>query len=187
MTTSSRDDASGADATLSLSFAADTEPMRRALDDLGRLGDRFAQRMTTAFEAVVVGGKDLDDVLRSLVLSMSDMALDQALKPFTQALGSGFGTLLSGGATGLPQLFAADGAIAAPLGLSGLSQSLPPGLGAAGSPAAALSGSASPVVAAGGPVVTFNVQTPDVAGFRRSETQIAALMSRTLGSGQRNL
>jgi lambda family phage tail tape measure protein len=34
--------------------------------------------------------------------------------------------------------------------------------------------------------VTINVSTPDTAGFRRSQAQIAAEMSRLLGRGARN-
>jgi hypothetical protein len=34
--------------------------------------------------------------------------------------------------------------------------------------------------------VTFNIQTPDVAGFQRSQSQIAAQVSRALARGQRN-
>jgi phage-related minor tail protein len=41
---------------------------------------------------------------------------------------------------------------------------------------------------AGGAInVTFNVATPDVEGFRRSETQLAALLARAVAQGQRNL
>jgi phage-related minor tail protein len=35
--------------------------------------------------------------------------------------------------------------------------------------------------------VTFNVATPDVDSFRRSETQLAAMLARAVSSGQRNL
>jgi phage-related minor tail protein len=35
--------------------------------------------------------------------------------------------------------------------------------------------------------VTFNIQTPDVAGFHRSQSQIAAQMQRLLATGQRNV
>ena len=35
--------------------------------------------------------------------------------------------------------------------------------------------------------ITVNVATPDVEGFRRSQSQIAALLSRTVSQGQRNL
>ena len=39
----------------------------------------------------------------------------------------------------------------------------------------------------GGPVqVVMNITTPDVQGFARSQTQIAAQMSRALARGQRN-
>ncbi len=33
--------------------------------------------------------------------------------------------------------------------------------------------------------VVMNISTPDVQGFRRSQSQIAAQMGRVLGSGQR--
>ena len=39
----------------------------------------------------------------------------------------------------------------------------------------------------GGPVnVVMHITTPDVAGFQRSQSQIAADMARALGRGQRN-
>jgi phage-related minor tail protein len=39
----------------------------------------------------------------------------------------------------------------------------------------------------GGPVqVVMNITTPDAQGFARSQTQIAAQMSRALARGQRN-
>ena len=39
----------------------------------------------------------------------------------------------------------------------------------------------------GGIHVTFNVTTPDAESFRRSETQLAALLARAVSQGQRNL
>ena len=39
----------------------------------------------------------------------------------------------------------------------------------------------------GGINVTFNVTTPDADSFRRSETQLAALLARAVAQGQRNL
>ena len=35
--------------------------------------------------------------------------------------------------------------------------------------------------------ITFNVTTPDVEGFRRSESQVTAMLARAVGQGQRNL
>ncbi len=40
---------------------------------------------------------------------------------------------------------------------------------------------------AGGPMVTINVTTPDAESFRRSETQVAAMITRAVSLGQRNL
>jgi phage-related minor tail protein len=40
---------------------------------------------------------------------------------------------------------------------------------------------------AGGPMVTINVTTPDAESFRRSETQVAAMLARAVSLGQRNL
>lgn len=37
------------------------------------------------------------------------------------------------------------------------------------------------------PSVVFNVRTPDAASFLKSQSQIAAMMSRALAKGQRNL
>ena len=39
----------------------------------------------------------------------------------------------------------------------------------------------------GGMNVTFNVTTPDAESFRRSETQVAAMLARAVSLGQRNL
>jgi phage-related minor tail protein len=39
----------------------------------------------------------------------------------------------------------------------------------------------------GGVAVTFNVTTPDADSFRRSESQVAAMLARAVALGQRNL
>lgn len=146
------------------STSGDVEELERSMAELERVGERFAAKMIDAFEAVAIRGKSLDGVFRSLALSLSDMALDAALKPFQSALGNMFAQGFSG--------------FAAPSGLAGLVA------GAATSPAAP----AGAAMAASNPLsVVFNVATPDVQGFRQSQGQIAAMMSRTVGSGQRNL
>ena len=50
-----------------------------------------------------------------------------------------------------------------------------------------LEGELRDAVAEGGINVTFNVTTPDLESFRRSETQLAALLARAVAQGQRNL
>jgi hypothetical protein len=50
------------------------------------------------------------------------------------------------------------------------------------------SGSIAPNGALGGGAqVTLNVSTPDAKSFLKSESQVAALLSRALAKGQRNL
>lgn len=141
--------------------SADAKDLERSMAELERVGERFAAKMIDAFEAVAIRGKSLDGVFRSLALSLSDMALDAALKPFQSALGNMFAQGFSG--------------FAAPSGLAGLVTGAVPT-------------AAAPAIAASNPLsVVFNVATPDVQGFRQSQGQIAAMMSRTVGSGQRNL
>ncbi len=70
--------------------STDVKDLERSMAELERVGERFAAKMIDAFEAVAIRGKSLDGVFRSLALSLSDMALDAALKPFQSALGNMF-------------------------------------------------------------------------------------------------
>ena len=56
----------------------------------------FARAMTQAFTQSVVGGKQFDDVLKSLALRISSMAVTAAFKPLASGLASGLGQLFSG-------------------------------------------------------------------------------------------
>lgn len=62
--------------------------------------------------------------------------------------------------------------------VSGLFANLAPALSNGASAAAAPT---SP------PRITFNVNSPDVAGFGKSQAQIAAMLARAVGRGQRGL
>jgi hypothetical protein len=146
---------------------ASANELRQSLADLERVGDRFAAKMITAFEAIAIRGRSLDSVFRSLALSLSDMALDAALKPFQSALGGLFGQGFTG--------------FAAPSGLGGLFS------GEASSSLGGASAGASPPPASAPLNVTFNVSTPNADSFRQSEGQLAAMLARTVGAGQRNL
>ena len=57
--------------------------------DLELGANRFAQSMTSAFAISVTGGRQFDDVLKSLALRLSDLSVRLALRPVTNALGSG--------------------------------------------------------------------------------------------------
>jgi phage-related minor tail protein len=66
------------------------------------------------------------------------------------------------------------------MGEAGPEAILPLARGADGRLGVASGGGAGPVH------VTMNITTPDVQGFRRSQSQVAAEMGRALARGQRN-
>jgi phage-related minor tail protein len=187
--------------TRTLRVSLDTSQSLRALDDLERLGRRFSDTLTRAFVDLAVKGKGLDEVLRSLALSLSQLVLKAALRPLTDALGGLFANLASGGLgfakggvvqNALPVPFAQGGIVNSPiafplaggrLGLAGergAEAILPLARGADGRLGVAAQG--------GGSVsVTLNVTTPDAESFRRSESQLAAMVARAVALGQRNL
>lgn len=150
----------------------------------GQLGNQFGRALGTAFAGLAVQGKSLNQVLSTLALSLSRMAVSAAFKPLEQALGGAFNSLLLA-----PALFSAQGQVAAPavfpisLG-SNLAASATLGAGAASFTG---DGSRARVASAGFPSIVFNIQTPDTESFRRSETQIAAMLARAVSQGQRNL
>ena len=148
-----------------------TAPLRTELRELEGLADSFGRAMTTAFRRSVVDGKQLDDVLRSLALSLSSRALSSALAPIGQGIGSLFSGLFGG---------ARFGGGAALSGAASLSS------GGAMSPArsAAPSGASA---GRGGLKVVFNVTTPDAQSFRRAEGEVAAMLARAVARGQRGL
>jgi hypothetical protein len=45
----------------------------------------------------------------------------------------------------------------------------------------------SPMRGSGGVHVTVNISTPDVQGFRQSQSQVAAMLTKAVARGQRNL
>ena len=180
---------------------ADTTEFMRSLAEANSLGRQFSRTMVGAFESVAIKGKTLGDVLKQVALRLSELVLKAALRPLEQGLGNMFNGLLSGGFAfakgaafqqGLPVPFAQGGVISSPIsfplangrlgvaGERGAEAILPLSRGPDGRLGIAARG-------AGGPMVTINVTTPDAESFRRSETQVAAMLARAVGLGQRNL
>lgn len=189
-------------ASLSVHIGADTTEARQKLKDLERLGSAFGRQMTGAFERAIFKGDSFGDTLRNLALDLSRLTLRSALGPLTGALGGGLAGLIggltpfaNGGVVGspMPKPFARGGVIASPV-------AFPLGGGHAG-----LAGEAGPEAilplargsdgrlgvrsdGGGGRVtITMNISTPDAESFRRSETQIGAMLSRAVSRGQRNM
>lgn len=180
---------------------ADTSLLRKQLADTTRLGSQFASSLTNAFVGLTLEGRAFGDVLRSLALSLSELTLRAAFKPLESALGSIFNQVFAGGfgfsqggtlARGTPVPFAAGGIVSSPVGFPlsggrigvagerGAEAILPLARGPDGRLGVRTQGARSLAV-------TVNIQTADVESFRRSETQVAAMLSRAIGSGQRNL
>jgi hypothetical protein len=154
--------------------AADAGPLRAELRELEGLADGFGRAMTTAFRRSVVDGRALEDVLRSLALSLSSRALNQALAP----IGQGIGSLLSGALGDLSRgARFGGGAFAGPAPFAN---------GGASAPEPFLAGARSDGAQRGVNVV-FNVTTPDAQSFRRAEVEVSAMLARAVARGQRGL
>lgn len=186
-------------------FALDSERALRSVSTelrrATREGRDFGNALGNAFEGIALKGRSLSDTLRKLALDISRMALDRAVKTITGAVSGGLGHLLGGvipSANGnaisdgrvLP--FAKGGVVSSPVlfplrggaglaGEAGAEVILPLQRGADGRLGVAAQGGSAPVN------ITFNVTATDAASFRRSESQIAAMLSRASARGNRNL
>lgn len=184
-------------------LASATEPLKAAMRDLEGLADGFGRAMTTAFKRSVIDGKRLEDVLKSLALSLSGKALNAALAPIERGLSGLFSGLLGGlfGKLGFARggvlgpgvtPFAQGGVVASPsyfpmrgrvglMGEAGPEAILPLARGPDGRLGVRAGGGGS------GVNVTFNVSTPDAGSFRRAEAELTAMLARAVARGQRGL
>jgi phage-related minor tail protein len=186
--------------TLTVIIDADTSPLEAQLADCARLGQRFGNTLGNSFSDLLIRGKSFGDVLRNLALRLADLALQAAFKPLTSAIGNAFAGAFSGFGfarggviqRGMPVPFAQGGIVASPItfplagnrfgiaGERGPEAIMPLARGPDGRLGVRAGGG-------GGMHITFNVSTPDADSFRRSETQLAALLARAVALGQRNL
>jgi phage-related minor tail protein len=187
--------------TLTVTVDADTRPLQAQLADVSKAGARFSSALSQSFVDLAIKGKSFGDVLRSLALRLSEIALKAAFKPLTDAIGASLAGLVGGGLgfsrggvirQGLPVPFAQGGVIASPIAFPLVGNRL--GVAGERGPEAILPLARGPdgrlgvrAEAGGGINVTFNIATPDIESFRRSETQLAALLARAVAHGQRNL
>jgi phage-related minor tail protein len=181
---------------------------------LGGLGSRtrelttgataFSRAMTSAFTASVVGGKQFDDVLKSLTLRLSDMAVRLAFKPLEKSIAGGLSSLLSGltgsgsgtgvsvaAAAGAVKPFASGGVIGTPTYFPLMQGGV--GLAGEAGPEAIMplargpDGKLGVAGRGGGNSVTIQIATPDLESFRRSENYITGQIARAVSRGQRSL
>ena len=179
----------------------------KQLETLDRLAKSFGRSLSQALTGPLGAGRQLDGVLGTLTTKLSSLAVKAALAPVKSGIAglvkSALAASVSGGSEafarggvigqGRVQPFAAGGIVAAPtyfpmrggtglMGEAGPEAILPLKRGSDGRLGVAAGASEG-----GGASVTVNITTPDIAGFRRSEAQVAAGLARAVARGRRGL
>jgi phage-related minor tail protein len=197
----------GSSVSMVAAFDGELARMKETMIFTGRevntLSSGISGGLRKAFDGLVFDGMKLNDALKSVASTIIDTVYSIAMKPVTNALGGflaqGVAGLMGGGmpfakggafSQGKVMPFAKGGIVGAPItfpmrGGMGL-------MGEAG-PEAIMPLARGPdgrlgVQTAGGRAVNvvMNITTPDVQGFQRSQSQVAAQVSRALSRGQRN-
>lgn len=175
--------------------------MKAASDSTRNFGSVF----TTTLKSAVTSGKSLEDTLRALAMRLSTLALNSALAPIEKGISGTVNALLQNMLTAKPyarggafsggaaiDAFARGGVVSGPtlfshrggmgvMGEAGAEAVLPLSRGADGRLGVAADGAAAPVN------VVFNVQARDAESFRRSESQMTAMLARAVRRGSRSL
>lgn len=188
-------------------FDRELQRMRNALAETGKdvatLEKGLSRGLRRAFDDVVFDGAKLSETLSDMANSMVRSTYNAAMRPITDhfagLISEGVGGIVEGilpFANGAPfsqgkvMPFAQGGVIS-----SATAFPMRGGTGVMGEagpeaimPLARGSDGKLGVRGAGGGATTIvmNITTPDVQGFQRSQTQIAAQMSRALSTGNRN-
>lgn len=197
----------GASADMAAAFDGELRRVRAAMAETGKdiatLERGLSRGLRSALDGVLFDGMKLSDALKTVAQSMVSTAYSAAVRPVTNHFGGmiaqGVGSVVQGllpfadGAAfsqGRVMPFANGGVVSGPVrfpmrGGTGL-------MGEAG-PEAIMPLSRGPdgrlgVRSEAGRAVNvvMNIRTPDVQGFQRSQSQIAAQMGRALSRGQRN-
>ncbi len=195
-------------ASMAAAFDGHLQRVRSAFEETGKdvatLERGLSGGLRKAFDGVVLDGMNLSDALDVLKNSMIRTAYSAAIKPVTDHFGgmlaNGVGSLVQGilpfadggsFSQGRVMPFANGGVVSSPtmfpmrggtglMGEAGPEAIMPLARGADGKLGVRTQGGGRAVN------VVMNISTPDVQGFRRSQGQIAAQMSRALGRGNRN-
>ncbi len=194
-----------------MAFEASSEESSQSLDsvslrtrELTMGANAFSRAMTGAFRSSVIGGRQFDDVLKSLTLRLSDMAVRLAFKPLEKSISGGIESLLSGlvgavgsggaspkFASGAVKPFASGGVIGTPTYFPLMQGGV--GLAGEAGPEAIMplargpDGKLGVTGRGGGNSITIQIATPDLESFRRSENYITGQIARAVSRGQRSL
>lgn len=201
------EDSLSAAASMAAGFEGELIRVREALaatgKDVATLERGLSRGLRRAFDDVVLDGVKLSDALRTVAQTMIQTTYSAAVRPVTNHFG---GMIAQGGdalvgnllpfADGAPfsqgkvMPFANGGVVSGPvafpmrggvglMGEAGPEAIMPLARGTDGKLGVRSSGT-------GAVTVVMNVTTPDVQGFQRSQSQIAAHVSRALSRGNRN-
>lgn len=172
--------------------------------EVGSLSSGIGSGLRRAFDGLVFDGMKLSDALQGVGESIRNTVYRVATRPVTDALSGLISNGLQGAmntflpfaaggvfSAGRVTPFARGGVVSQPtmfpmrggrglMGEAGPEAIMPLARGADGRLGVQTSGGGRPVS------IVMNIQTPDVQGFQRSQSQIAAQASRALARGQRN-
>lgn len=197
----------GSSVSIVAAFDGELARMRETMVFTGRevntLSSGISGGLRKAFDGLIFDGMKLNDALKTVANTIADQVYSIAIKPVTGALGGllaqGVGGLMGAGmpfanggafSQGRVMPFAKGGVVSSPTGFP-----MRGGMGLMGEagPEAIMPLTRGPdgrlgVQAGGGRSVNvvMNITTPDIQGFQRSQSQVAAQVSRALARGQRN-
>lgn len=190
---------------ITVAINADTSAFQREIAAADKLARGFAASLGSAFSGAIVYGRSFNDVLSTLGLRLSSLAISAAFRPFEQGLSGLFRQLsldpgavataaasAAGNSLGSLTPFASGGVIASPtyfplgshIGLAGergTEAIMPLARGADGKLGVVAQSSSAPAV------VNVHISTPDAASFRRSEAYLAGMVARAVARGDRSL
>lgn len=189
-------------------FDGELSRLRDSLTFTGRevdhLSSGIGRGLRSAFDGLVLDGLKLSDALKGVASSIMNTVYSVAMRPVQNAFGGALAEGLNGVMSGIMPFekggaftqgrvmpFAKGGVVSSPvsfpmrgatglMGEAGPEAIMPLARGADGRLGVQAGGAARPVT------VVMNIQTPDVQGFQRSQSQIAAQAGRALARGQRN-
>ena len=201
-------DSMAASSAMTAAFTQELQSMQATIHDtardVGGLQRSISSGLRRAIDGLVFDGDKLSDVFRNVGKSMVDAAYAAALKPVTGHIGGLLARGVEGAIGGLLPFekgasfsqgrvmpFANGGIVSGPvsfpmrggrglMGEAGPEAIMPLSRGADGKLGVRTQGGGRPIS------IVMNISTPDVQGFQRSRSQIAAQLTRAMGRGQRN-